>query len=299
MKIKNFIQKIIKAFKRQDIRNDLTNTKEGLEKTVASYKLAAEIFKSDTFKNREINDFQKVFKTYQKTPFKGNFVGVIYQVLQRLETNIPVIERYVEKCFNDEVRVEGMTFLRANIIQYVSAASFVVEYARTLLVHTLHEEGRGMYDEVSSLGSPLKPAEIKELDEKARNFIQALNAIGLGKQDIEKKLDAIPDVVADEESSDTVQMAAGLDKTDPFSFGFIATDMNPFYFIGMRVAEWQKGRYDTMVDEIDTINMRILHLKELQAGGQTSPAIERKIKYNQDRVATLKLKTRRMEEENA
>lgn len=296
MKLDKFVSALLPSFSRKDVRTDISNIRDEIGELLPIYRTALLTFKNFHFQDKEVKAFASRFDKAVNNGFNGNFIVVTDLTLQRALDNLPVVEKLVERHFADEVFRDAMTYLRANVIQYVEALSFATRYATKLLNWVTWAESAAVDNFSRTSGNPLKPAEVEWLVTKAPDFFAVLNMLGLKKEVVEKQFGDIPDVAVTEESSARIDEVIGKNRTDPFKFGFIPTWMNPFYHISMKVAEYQAARYDALQEERQSIELRLLNLRNAIAGND-DPNLQEKIEYNLNRRAKVSARLSKMEEE--
>jgi hypothetical protein len=121
------------------------------------------------------------------------------------------------------------------------------------------------------------------------------------KQEVEKIIDTIPDIVINISNADAVSSTIDAGKLSPFSsHGLIQGNSqtifnNPIYHIGLMVAEWQANRYKLSKETKKVLELRLLNLQMIQ---QKNPdaKLEKEIEYIQSRIQGLDFKIKKMEE---
>lgn len=296
MRIDKFIEGLLPSFKKDNLRDELELIRKELNETIPVYQEAGAFLAKHRFNGKDVQSFEKAWQRTVKTQFRGNFVVVTQQTLERALENTVIIEKIVNDEFVADVFREGMTFVRANAIQYIEQLGFAVRYARKLLNFVLYEETMESDKRAGTVGAGPSKAEKEWLFTKTDAFLLAINNLSLTKQELEKNFQSIPQAVADPDRIALVTDNVGITRTDPFKFNFIPTSINPFFYIGKKIAEYQVSRYDAAITERKSLELRLLNMK-LQSEGRNDPKLQQSIEYNEDRLNKLNYRIAQMEED--
>lgn len=295
MEIRKYLSSMLPMFTRQRILEDIDMINASLvENTLPVFEEYTKIMGKGTFKSDFAKEYQERFDKRFDGKDKGNIIGTINEQLKNIAEKMPVLTRLVENYYADDVTRNAMTILRVNILQYLDAISFSVQYARRLLIGIVSFEVNTIN---SNIDVELLEGETAWIDDNFPTFVTCLNILDTDKdpEALEKKMSAIPDMSVNPDSVDTVTAVVGRDKVDPFQMGFIPVMLNPAYHIGMRIAEWQANRYQKSVEEREMLQFRLLQFNLVEKG-RNDAALERKVKTTQDRIDKLNYKISKMEE---
>ncbi|MNC28989.1 hypothetical protein D3C75_772210 [compost metagenome] len=67
--------------------------------------------------------------------------------------------------------------------------------------------------------------------------------------------------------------------------------------LGKALAEWQVNRYRPGKEDLAALQMRLQEMRELQASGKASPAVQKAIGRLEERIGKLDAKLNEIEEE--
>lgn len=300
MKVSNYIVSLLPSFEKRRVMEDIRVIRQELtENTLLPYQAADEFFNQWDFISGPVRDFDKRFQSRVKTDFKGNYVRVTYKVLNRISDNLDTLEALVDNYFSKDIMREGMTYLKANLLQYVETITFAMRYSRSLLRWTYAMEVAEQTENRELADHPLTPAEMQWLAKAEGDFGHAIRILSGTKRDLKKAVDDIPDVVINPDNADVVTRTLGLSKVDPLQIGLISSRLNPIYHIRMAVAEWQVQRYKTVAEERRLIEYRLMQMKELQKDGHTDARLGKNIEYTESRLEKMNYRLHRMEEKYA
>lgn len=297
MKFTTFIKSLLPGFEKDRVLEDIRITRTELkEATIPAFESSVPLLKSSTLKSKEIEDFEKVFRRNNPGFPRELFEGLL-EGLHTAESNLEVAEDLIIKTYNEDVAAGGMTYLKANLLQFVELVGFVSKYSRKFLFYTFVMEAAKFEANSLKMSESLSKAELRWIEENFLNFAQAFKIVSVPKAKLGKQLADIPDVVITSDNED-VLMRTQSNKVDPMSMRFIAAWLNPIYYIRMQVAEWQVNRYNAAKEELKVIQLRKLHLERLR-NNEPDARLEKEIAYLEERAQKLNYKIQQMEESNS
>ncbi len=299
MKIGNFLTSLLPTFGKdqvlEDCRLTLGEIKNG---TLPAYEAAAPLFKSWKFKSDKLKD---QFATFQRlTHSGGNFVDAVAKGLKLATDNLEAVEDMIGKTYNEDVASSGLTYLKANLLQFVETAGFVSKYARKYLdyIYALETAEVGEAEDQSAAMDTLVKAQVEWLDKNLIPFATAFGIVTTQPTKLRQVLANIPDIVATPDNAQTLGSTMGQAKLDPLQFGLIPIWLNPIYHVRLAVAEWQAARYKEMQEELRLVQLRKLNL-ERAVQGKSDAKIQKEIAYLAARKDKLSYELARMEREYA
>lgn len=297
MNIINFINTLRSIISKNDIVDDLTiRRRELIDITIPLYRDAINNLTDYKYKSQKIIKLNKTFNDIVKSNRNNNFLVGIYRGLCNLDDLSSKLINLVDKTFEKNTTVDGITFSKVQIIQLIEAVFFINRYAPKLLNFIIIME-TSTYDENQSsyIKESLTNAQIDYIDDNFKMFCMLIEKMLAGPDNTIKLLSKIPDYVVIHDSEDTLVALKGRDAIDPIGFNnFIAPWLNPIYHLRMKIAEYQTNRYDELKDETKLIKLRILNLENILSE-EPNPAIEKEINYYQDLVQKNELKLEDME----
>jgi hypothetical protein len=300
MKIQQYVASLLPSFKREQISEDIRITRQEIrDNTIPSYENASAVFKGWKFKSEQLKPQIDQFNRMVKVGTGSNIILTIGAAMKPLLENLEIVDDLIGKSYNEDVAGGGMTFQKANLLQFVECAAFVSKYARKFLVWTYTVESAA-YDENAHeyVKNAMVPAEIDWIKANFLSFCQALNIVSGRPADVRRTIAAIPDIVITGDNTSTVAATMGESKIDPFMMKLIPIWLNPIYHIGMFVAEWQASRYKSAQEESKLLQMRKINLEKL-AAGKPDAKLEQEIQYTESRIQALNYKIDKMEKANA
>lgn len=294
MKFTTFIKSLLPGFEKDRVLEDIRITRTELKEiTIPAFESSVPLLKSSSLKSKEIEDFDKVFRRnnpgFPRELFEGMLEG-----LQIAESNLDVAEDLISKTYNEDVAAGGMTYLKANLLQFVELVGFVSKYARKFLFYIFVMEAANFEANSLKMSESLSKAELRWIEENFLNFSQAFKIVSTPKAKLGKQFSDIPDIVITGDNEELLMRTQG-SKMDPMSLRFIAAWLNPIYYFRMQVAEWQVNRYNAAKEELKIIQLRKLHLERVRSG-EPDARLEKEIAYLEERAQKLNYKIQQMEE---
>lgn len=298
MKPISFVKSLLPSIKKDTIIEDIRTVRGELKDTVCPvYEQGAQLMKNWKFKSAEVQAVLRVFSDLCKS--SGNIVVSIDKNLPTVLENLEEVEAYIDRVYSDTVAAAGVTYLKAQLLQYVEAAGFFASYGRRLLNFIYVYETAPFVKEEDANYDPVKaalsPAEMEYVETNIHNFCAVYNALTNPSADLRKRLAEIPDIVVTDDNAHTLVHTVGEKKLDPGLFGFIPVSFNPIYHVRMAIAEWQIGRYKQSETELQMLQMRALNLEQL-IKNQPNAALQKRLEETRDRVEDTRAYLRKMEE---
>jgi hypothetical protein len=296
MKIGKFVASMLPSFEKTRILEDVNLLKTELrETTLPPYQEAVLHFGNKKFNSKVCQNYDRELQGIVKSKTRGNYINIVEKILADVDKSFDEIESLIDKNFAKDVSASGMTYLKANLIQYIEALSFMTRYSRKLLSWTLHEELKAV-DSSTMIVDPFTKATKEWFWNNRLNYFKCLKIIELVKGNLKARLSVIPDMVIVPEEVDYIESSVGISKTDPLQMGLIPLAMNPIYHVRMTVAEWQVNRHKEAQEELRSLQYRLLALKEANSGKKDAK-LEQAIEYTEGRVQKLNRKISEMEED--
>lgn len=290
-----YISSLLPSLKKHGILEDCDVTLNELRNTtLPSYKIANDLFKGWKFKSKAMQEASANFTSVVKNTGNKNMVCVINERLQNSVGNLETVEKIIAATFNSEIAGEGLTYAKANILQFVECTAFVSKFSRKFLSYVYICETAEYEDTDTKVAESLSPAEQDWLRTNFISFCTALNIVTNDNSDIKQMLHDIPEITVTSENNQTLKETIGINKIDPLQMGLIPIVLNPVYHIGMMYAEWQASRYKAAQEELKMLQLRHLYLARLNEG-KNDAGIRKQIDVVERRVADLNYRINKME----
>lgn len=299
MKVESYVKSVLPTVAKDTVLDDLRSARGEIGNTVVpAYKQAAALMKNWKFKSTASEAVLDQFKSIAKTS-GGNLIVVIDRELPLVLENVSTIEGFVDRIYGDDIAGAGLTYLKAQLLQYVEGIGFFADYARRVLnylyVHETAEftkEEDANYDGVQA---SLTPAETEYIRNNIASFATMFSTLTDSNPDLKKRLADVPDIVVTDDNAKTLPHTVGAAKLDPGRFAFIAAWLNPIFHVRLAIADYQVDRYKKAEAELAMLQMRKLNLEQL-VEGTPNATLQRRLEETQTRVADLQYKLKKMEE---
>lgn len=299
MKLNSFITTLLPSFTKEMLREDLECLrKEFRESTLPPYELAQKEFGKYKFKAKWVENFQAELKRDVSHISFNNFINPVLAALKLIEDRLPMLERMVDKYYEEDIVKDAMNLKRFNTLHYLEAVSYFLRYSRRLLNMAFALEINTLSEDISDTMENITPFDLQWLNKGRSSYFQILQIILDKKVDFEKAVDALPDINVNVNNAKVVETTKGRD-ADPLGLGLIPLVLNPIYHIGMAVAEWQVSRLRAAQEEQEILKVRVYNLKLLQQG-KNDAKLQNEIRYIEEkRLAPLQKKIAQMEKDYA
>lgn len=282
MKTSSYISSLRDTFTKTDVVEDCRLITSSLSEVLASYKSASNTLGKTKFKSKTAIEYNASYHKYVKGA-RGNIniISGIYNSLLQLVDKLKVIESNVNTADKADYIREAIKAMDLNIIRFLELARFTVEYSNALLLALVRCENN-VLSELDELDNFTK-AEITYIANNSANYWDTLSKLSKSAKELDHSFKSIPDLVLNEDNADSMISIAGKDKIDPLSMGFLPVSWNPFYHIGMAVAEYQANKFDKIIEERKMIEFKLLQYQKASQGN-SDPLLERRIEVTQERL---------------
>lgn len=298
MKLTTFAKSLLPTIARDSIIEDITITRAAVtEAAIPAYESAAPFFKSWRFKSPDLKDMMESFDSQIKRAGNDNMIITISKGFEPLLKNLEEVEDMIKKMYGHEVSGGGLTYLKANLLQFVECTSFVTRYAIKFLNYAYICE-TAEFENGEAISQSLSRAEIEWLKTHLFSFCLAFRIVTGNPGQVKKQLAEVVDVVIADETADTMAETLGEERLDPLRMGFIPVRLNPIYHVRMMVAKWQADRYKGAKEELALVQLRKLNLEQT-VEGKPDAATQKQLKYMTERAEELNYKLVQMEKDYA
>lgn len=296
MEILKFVSGLLPQFGKDRMEEDLRIVRTELETiTIPAFVLAEEVF-GKPLQSKEGQAIEKSYKT--SVGSMGRAPSMVVSIREKLQEIVPVlaaVESAIEKDFDKEVFVAGLTLRKANVLRMLELSGFISTFSLRLLNYLYIIETSEAGSNPGYVADSMSPGEIKRIKGNIFEFCLALKALAQPKEKIQKTLDSIPEVLVNAKGQAALSAFTG-DKLDPLGlFNVQGFTYNPIYHIGMMVAEYQFDRYKRARELKSVLELRMLHLQKVR-DDNTDPGVEREITVIQGRIDNLSERIRKFEE---
>jgi hypothetical protein len=297
MKFSEFVSGLLPNFDKGRVIEDIRLRRAELkETTIPVYDAAAPFLSKWSVKSDKMKELQVSFQRITRS--RDNMFVHIHKALPNILKNLDEVEALVEKSYGEDVAAPGLSYLKANLLQFVVCTGFVARYARKLVAYVYIYETGEYEDGGTNVNDSLTPYERQYVEANFANFCLALQAISGNPANVKHTLNDVPDIIVKADNEQSLGQTMGEDKLDPLGMRFVTGVWSPIYQIRMMVAEWQNARHKEAREELGLLQLRKLNMEQLQAG-KPDAAVQKKIDALERRIQDQTVKLKRMEADNA
>jgi hypothetical protein len=294
MKLFDFLRNLTPSFTQDEVKEKLRVVTQAIHDTMGTYLNAQEILGKPGYKSKVGKDYEAAFKREVKSRFRGTAAEVTYQILTNVDTIADLLVDLVDKSYNKDIVVEGITYRRAEILRVLGYMDFLTTFARQQLHYLLVCEANEQAKTLTPGKERPKP-ELEFLRDNQRAFFLALTTFATPAKEVIGKLNDIPEITVTENDDQTVVHTVGIARLDPMKNNFIPGVTPMFMNIGIWWAQRQVARYERMKEDVRTIEYRLEQLR-LQTQGKQDPVLEKTIAKYEEYLDELCEKIAKMEQ---
>jgi hypothetical protein len=290
MNLLDYVTKFPPVFERKAVLNTLSQLEEEYSTTLGSLLDDVEpVIVGNVGKSNMAARYRAALQRRVNT--QGDPMVYLFASLRNLPSNFQVIEAEIKRLFAFQFTNTSLTVNRANVLRYVDALSFYIQYARKLLLIIVAEE-------CQSLGraAPLNwaPAEMQNFELGMPQFVELYLAMSLPADKLKQRLAQATDAEINIDTFDLATRTLGDARMDPLQMAGFSPQRNPLMLLGKYMAEMRVVKYDAAEDECRALKHRMMELQSQLAGNPTSPVLQTAIKKYEKRVSDYEFKMERI-----
>lgn len=259
MNILKFIKELLPTTERATVRSSLVNTTQEFTRfNKPLFKEATKEFGSLSFKSPWCVAFEKDLEKVAGVRSRGNSIALLDAVNLVVEPMFANLANMLDEYFTEDFTNESITVQRYNVLQMIEAVILYTDYSRRWLIVTLRKENNLSVKAVNGENDGILPYDINWLADNRDAFLKVVKILSSKNKDFTKIVESLPDF--------TINTRSGLGARDerdfdPMGFGFISTDMNPFFKIRMARARYQIVKLQVAELEAQELEFRLLALR--------------------------------------
>lgn len=298
MKIKELLAALVSRFNIGDLVDKIRTMRKTIKEVdIPLWATASKELK--TLKHPKAKKLEDVINHGCKGVYRGGLTQGIYDAVRNAQLVLDYLEDLISTEFNhssQEILKDGLTFKKANILQYVDVIDFMMEYSRRVCELLYVLEAAEKNPSGQRIEDAFTPADLDYVDKNIEPFIEALRISSLSVKDLSKSFEEIPNAVATAESENVMTRTMGAQRIDPFGMRGFVTTRSPVYHFQMWYAERQIYRYQQALETKKLIELRLLKLREMKSDGEAPENIDRQIQYQETRLDKVNRSIRQKEE---
>lgn len=286
MNIFQYAQNLFGAVDKRDVLGEIDSLRDELSRfTIGNFKKAIDAGVNTDGNNYYVKQLSREFdRVRQAERLRGNnLVTQTYIALNQMTMTLEWLRKQVEREFGGKIVKEAVDFKQANFLRYIDSIDFYLRYARSMLLVVTNLQINPSDD----VNKHFTLYEIKFLTDTAKHFVYLTAMFSQPVSVTERVFDAIPSVVVSDADQQAIEAVLGNTKIDPMQSGFIPLDYNPFFLIKRSRAERRVKRLRAAEAASIATELTLSKLLEVQAGGNTDPAVQKQIEYYQNQLNKL------------
>jgi hypothetical protein len=241
------------------------------------------------FKSEEMKRVQSVFSGVVKGQGGKSVFGYLAANIENVNGTIDALEAIVAGEFEERIAAKGLNYRKANLVQLVDAVTFSARFTVKLFTYALKAETAATRDEKKLETIPttdMVPAEIEWITKGLLPYCNAIAIFTRPAAQLVDRLDAIPEILADDTNYTNLKTTVGEAKIDPFLFSLSNFAWNPIRRLRMHAVEAKIARAKEAETELQMTKLRLMQLERARQG-KDDPALEREIGYLQSLADSL------------
>lgn len=217
-------------------------------------------------------------------------------IAKNLQTTLPFVKQEIDRSFGTEVSAIGLTYSRANLLQYVECATFFTSYL-TLLINYVSAVELNAVSKRQKLEG-VAPPDKERLEAQYVNFSIVCRILGYEVNELKAQLKTVPDMIIDPTTEAEAKLVIGTSKLDPVNFASLPFPLSIILHARLRGVENDVEEYEELKAQANAINYRILLIKQYMENGDGDAALETKLQTLEDRYLEKRRKVVKWEEEH-
>lgn len=292
MNFKEFIAKLAPTVSKRSVITEISIIRDSLNSfTIPAAQGIEETFGKAGFKSRE-NDM--LVQSFNKATKQNNFFKTLSNTYNTCNELLNYLEKQIDEKFAEDITRASLSLYIINVLQLVQTIGFMVDFGRRLNLYIINKEISAITNNENGLGKITK-AEEKFINGYKYTFMNGCTKLSVSPKQLEKQLEDIPGMLVDIDNIEQVREIAGIAKSDPVGLSNFNVSYNPFAFVASRIASYQAKKYKQAHAELEVIQAKLLHLKQLNAD-EPDAKVEKQIAYYTDLNNALKAEIAAMDD---
>lgn len=295
-----FLKSLLPNFAKQTVLDDIRTTRLIITAvTHPAYQDALRLFGNRKFANETLARDWETYRRNVKGAQGANTVIAIEKAFKEMLGKLDLVERLVEKDYNDDIEGAGVTYYKAAVLQMLESIGFAADYATKYLnyiyvveaaevfdTNGTHKDEDGSVTVIDEINFSIQPAEVRFLRDRFIDFCTVMDTLSKPTDKVKTEFEQIPDVVITEAGDAVVARTLGASKIDPFRHGIVPLPMNLIYHARMKIAEYLHAKYEKAKAEKEALELRRLRLQKALEGKKDT-ALEKQLEYTTKRIEDL------------
>lgn len=287
-----YIKSLLPVYERRDLLAVLSQIQtEHAESLIPVISEIRELSQDRTFTSKLYKQYEGHLRKHINSRQSG--MELLLLSLERIQANLPVMEKEVRTNFGVQVATAGITYDSVNVLRYLDSVAFYIRYARKFMLKVVADESQAL----GGTRPNWVRAELEYLDDNLENFAGLFTAMFQSESELKQTFRKVSTAVVDEDTVDLAVRSLGSQKVDPMRLANFSPQRNWIFSIGKTLTEWQINRYRSAKADLAALQMRLQEMRELEQSGKASPKMQKVIVELEKRVEKLDAKIAHIEED--
>lgn len=297
----NFLSRMVPSIKNEDVNENIINIRnEIIENTLPVIIVCqSDISETDLLLLKEdkyINTMtHSLVRHCPNIKSKADIFSLFLAVCENTHTVLNALLPLTDKYFTETVDKDSLSYPRLQVLGIIENAMLISKYIRKYcryLVAILTAKKNG-----TDINKLMNKANLDFINENFVEFLKACSVLdSYNKNNIKAKLDSIPDVTVTEDGKEAKMFNER--KLDPSGAinGFLSARWNPFFWIGMKIVDFQHNRYTQAKEEATSLKLEIDFMNSIIGDNGGDAALEIQVKKAKERLDKVEYQIHKYEE---
>lgn len=232
--------------------------------------------------NQDIDSAMRGARLKQK--YNGNVFALFEVAAQQAYAHADALENFAKLRLREDIVRDHLNAIDINVTRYIAQLDQTCQYLGTMLDVMLTDE---MIADGMEVQEPT-PADRQNMATAYNEMPQRLEWLAKNPDELMQLFENIPDVAITPDNIKTLQATVGDTGLDPLRMGFIGTSWNPIYNTRIRWAEFQVERLREDEALAETIELKLLGLRQLERSEGLTPQLQKKLEIQTARLSQLR-----------
>ncbi len=303
MNLVTFLSHLLPSFKSNRVTESLANREQEINKhLLPQYSSVIPVFTNKyKFKNPVIAKIDKsITKGLKIKKLRNcNSLMLIHATAEIILKTLPFYKDLAADNFSKVIAKDGLTYSKANILRYVEAVDFFVNYAR-IYINVLSSAERAAMDSLTTGIEGIAPDDIEYLHTHSMPFLVTCRILNFKPEAAMAAEKATIDAVipSTREGEKEVITSVGIKATDPLGFAELPFPLSIVLTARLAWANYQHDIYEETKAQSKAIDYRMLLIQEEIDTGGSNPELEKQLLFYESQLLVLRRKNEKYKEDN-
>lgn len=295
----DYLKGLIPSFETSALLNNIDNLIDGLSKFIQpSLRTLLSVLTDDwKYTDKLANELMETVGRESKLPGytpRTPPLKIIDLVISNMYSTLGFIRSEIDKSSGDVIATTGITYSKANLLQYCEVATFFVQYTNILINYVSAAELNSIVKGPRVKG--IAPHDVEWLRANRWVYIVALRIMSYDVNELKKQLNKIPDMTIDPATDTDAKIVVGASNLDPFGFADLPFPISVIYNFRLRGVNSEAEEIEAARAQLNAIQYRVMLMQQLIDNGQGDASMEQQLQKAEDRMLEQRRKLAKLEE---